>query len=324
MIRLGRYDAFDKWDILCRYWQDNDSVGDIGLDKFERPRLPNWHAVAATGGTRACYAYLHARASGAGPETADDINAPDPAEEIPHLVARHGLGGLEAHVRQLVATITGGGFAASFDDALPPPLVARLREVFRLGALRALQWTQEAGEIPSLELLRDDAPQSFPKEAVKRRKNVLSMFCAWFYGRSDVIHVLDACPEQVTLVDLHQPSLADMALIYPRHWNYVHADFQAFLRQAEAQRLSYDLILCDPFREPAEAVAWEALPTIMRLCSDTFITNYFVEMFEELGVAPDDLAGLSRAVKDRTGVDVEFTETVHRSSAVYWAVMRKR
>jgi hypothetical protein len=44
----------------------------------------------------------------------------------------------------------------------------------------------------------------------------------------------------------------------------------------------------------------------------------------DLGVEPDDLAGLSHAVKDRTGVDVEFTQTIHRSAAVYWAVMRKK
>jgi hypothetical protein len=128
----------------------------------------------------------------------------------------------------------------------------------------------------------------------------------------------------VTLVDLHEPSLEDIKRIYPRHWNYVHADFRDFLRQAEEQGLSYDLIMCDPFKDFGEAVAWEALPAIMRLCSDTFITNYFVEMLRELGVGPDDLAGLSRAVKDKTGIDVEFTETVHRSEAVYWAVMRKR
>jgi hypothetical protein len=53
MIRMDRYDAFDKWDILCRYWADRSAVPDIGVDRLNRPRLPRWNEVAAFFGTAA-------------------------------------------------------------------------------------------------------------------------------------------------------------------------------------------------------------------------------------------------------------------------------
>jgi hypothetical protein len=61
------------------------------------------------------------------------------------------------------------------------------------------------------------------------------------------------------------------------------------------------------------------------LCSDTFIANYWEYMFAELGVASDDLSGASRAVKERTGIDVVFAEILRRGPnyPVHWAVMRK-
>jgi hypothetical protein len=62
---------------------------------------------------------------------------------------------------------------------------------------------------------------------------------------------------------------------------------------------------------------------VMDLCTDTFITNYFVEMFEELKVDVEDRPALARAIRARTGVDVEVTETVQRSLDVHWVVMRK-
>ena len=46
-------------------------------------------------------------------------------------------------------------------------------------------------------------------------------------------------------------------------------------------------------------MAWDFLSAITRHCSNTSITDYFVEMFAELCVRPDDLKGLSRAAAKR-------------------------
>jgi hypothetical protein len=71
-------------------------------------------------------------------------------------------------------------------------------------------------------------------------------------------------------------------------------------------------------------VAFDMFPTIMARCSDMFIGHYINEMFDELGVAPEDLEGLSQAIARRTGVDVVVTERLQRGSENCWLVMRKR
>jgi hypothetical protein len=325
MIRVGRYDAFDKWEILCRYWQDNRAVPDPGVDKFDRPLLPGWERIARARGSAACFDYLRAKVDSLRSSSPDDAvgDGRDIDREISRLLQQIGYDELQARARHLAKTIALPGFHAADGNGLPARLDDRLRDVFKEGALQGLRWTEDAGEIPTIEIVRAQAPR-FPVAAIQRKKRVLCVFCAWFYGRSDIIHVHDACPEHVTLVDLHAPSLEDIQLIYPRSWSYVCADYKEFFLGAEAAGQTFDLVVCDPFKGPARAVAWELLPTIMRLCSDTYVTNYFTEMFDELGAKPDDLVGLSRAVKQRTGVDVEFVETMERNSTVHWAVMRRR
>jgi hypothetical protein len=326
MIRLGPYDPYDKWEIVCRYWADRAAPTDPGVDKLKRPRLPRWDHIASSRGTAACLDYLRLKARSLA-ATAAAENPTDGGEavinrEIATLAGEIGHQEIQARVIRLAEAIPAHGFLAPVDAGLPPHLVERMREVFKAGALRALRWTEDVGELPTLEILREQAPP-YPVDAIKGCRNVLSLFSAWFYGRSDVIRVHDSCPGHVTLVDINEPLLEDMKLIYPAHWTYVRADYRDFLRQAEAEGRSYDLIACDPFTDLGKPVAWEFLPIIMRLCSGTLITNYFAEMFSELGVERDDLDGLSRAVKRLTGVDVAFVQTLVRNSEVSWMVMRK-
>jgi hypothetical protein len=133
-----------------------------------------------------------------------------------------------------------------------------------------------------------------------------------YYGRNDIIHIL-ACPEHVTLVDLNAEAMDAMRLICPNTWSYVVADERVFLDQAREGGPTYDGVVCDPPRPLAPEIAWDLLPTIMCLCLDTFITDYFHEMFDDLGVGRSDLHGLSRAVKQRTGVGVVVTDVKERS-----------
>jgi hypothetical protein len=327
MIRIGRYDAFDKWSILCRYWEDNALVPDLGCNKFERPRLTVWHEAAARSAGRACIDYLRGKADGLRGALPEASNLPGRADsvhaEIASLLRQMSYADLQMRVLAFAQAMTQPGVEGRAASGFSPELLERLRQVWQEGALRGLQWTDEANEIPTIEILREQTSISFPQEAVRNKKNVLSLFSAHYYGRSDVIHIYDAAPGRMTLVDLDRHSLDDMQRIYPKAWTYVHQDFASFLRDAEEKGLSYDLIVSDPYRGHGQTIAWEFLPLVMRLCSDTFITNYFVEMFDELGVGPEDLARLSRAIAVRTGVAVEVTQTVHRSGDVHWVVMRK-
>lgn len=325
MLRIGHHDAYDKWDILQRYWQDGAVVPDPGVNKFEQPCLPVWHDLACRSASRACLDYLRAKADGIDKGAADASAAAGSVhEEVARLLHGADYADLQDRVLAFAAGISRCNPAICGDGELPAELTRRLRDVFEAAAVQALRWTHEVGEIPTLEILREQTSNSFPTQAVRNCKRVLSIFCANFYGRSDVIHIHDAAPEHVTLVDLDLPSLEDMRLIYPAHWTYINQDYETFLHNAAADGLSFDLVVCDPYRGHGKTVAWQLLPTVMRLCSDVFITNYFGEMFEELAVGPEDVGRLSRAVRGHTGVNIEILNVIHRAADVYWVVMRMR
>ena len=328
MIRIGRYDAFEKWTILSRSWKDPASVPDPGLDKFGRQRLKTWHQAAVRAGRRACESYIRARVDGMSGGRSDDALLPSAGQEDPvggeigQFVQRVGQADLVGQVIDFAETIPSSGSGALPDGGFSPALADRLRQVFEAGALQALRWTDEAGEVPTVEILREHAAGSFPVGAVENKQTVLSLFSARFYGRSDVILIHDARPAHVTLVDLDQSSLEAMKLIYPKGWTYIHQDFETFLREADQRGLSYDLVVSDPFSPYGRVVAFDLLPLIARLCTDTFITNYFDDMFQALAIRPGDREGLARAILAKTGIDVDITDQSHRGGGVYWVVMR--
>jgi hypothetical protein len=324
MIRLGRYDAYDKWEILCRHWADPASVTDPIVDKWNAPALPHWQDLALAGGTYACGDYIDAKllwlqSSGGAEPTVAQSDDSTIHPELARLAAQLGRNELRSRVRKLGSAIAKGGFRAPFDEGLSPALVERLREVFRTGALGLLRWCDMRGEVPTIDVMRT-RKNAFPVGAIKHKQNVLSLFSALNFGRSDVIHIHDACSQRVTLVDIHADCLADMQLIYPAHWTFACMDYKQFL--ANQGPKSYDLIVADPPLSLVNEVVWDQLPTIVDRCSDTFITNFTAEICDQLGAARNDLEGLSRALKAKIGVDVAFVEMMERNSSVYWAVMR--
>ncbi len=328
MKRIGVYDAFDKWDILCRYWEDRESAANIGTDEMNKPLVPKWNRVAMMCGFHFGFESLAGRLQSPRPGMTtgvigDPAGAAEPSveAEIAQLAAQFGLAGLQSRFRGLVEAITGAGFQAAFDGDLSPRLARRMRQFFKQGALEGLQWTEDDCELPTVPVLRYWAGE-FPATTLKHKSNALSIFCCRFYGRADVIHIHDAHPDAVTLVDNDASRMADMKLIYPPHWNYITADYEEFLAEAVASGRSYDFIVADQWAFMGKTVAWDLLPAIMKICSDTFITNYRDEMFEELNLRPTDLAALSEAVSEKTGTEIAFTQIMPRSKPAYWAVMR--
>src|SRR5438046_1357267 len=134
MIRMGGYDAFDKWELVCRAWA-GEQIDDVGADRQGRPALAQWQIAAFEGGRAYCLG--------------------DQRRSIGWLLADHDyvrLRGLEAQreaITRFVDGIPDGG-----PSDLEPQLAARLREVFKAGALMALRWTDDPGEIPSIMELR--------------------------------------------------------------------------------------------------------------------------------------------------------------------------
>lgn len=322
MIRIGDYDAFAKWEFLCRYWEDRDSVSDPGVDKFGRPRLSRWQATAVESATGAIFDYIRFRANAA---TDGATGAAECAisQEMALLWKEFGNGGLAAMTRQFAEAITLRGLANAGGDRFSPELSARLKEVFKRAALDRLQWTEEAGEIPTIDILRAQRSTAFPSEMIRGKRNALCVFCARFYGRDDVIHVHDVCPDHVTLVDDDAQSMADMKLIYPGDWSFVTDDYRRFFQRAAEVGAKFDLIICDEWPSMAKEVAWDCLPTIMSICSDMLIINYTTEMLDELNVSAHELRRLSTAVSQRTGIDVAFSKMSPLGANACWAVIHK-
>jgi hypothetical protein len=344
MIRMGRYDVFDKWEIVCRSWAGE--VIDVGTDRYGDPLLPAWQLAAFGGGSSSCHDYIRLQCEVLNPgarnaEVVDDGESGELNPELSLLLREIGYDELLARTIRLIEAIKSPGSSAGPAFAeLPPRVSDRLTEIFRSGALLALRWTDDRGEIPDIEVMRSKIHEIshlreqgvefwrgqsiFPRDAIKGKRNVLSMFCARFYGLMDVINIYGIEPDQVTLVDRDAECIEAMRQIYPREWNYVASDYEDFLRHAEEHRLRYDLIVTDPWAGQCKEVGLDGLPRIMDLCTDLYVTHYTQKMCDELGVALEDLDGLSRAIAQRTGVDVAVTATLRRSYLNGWVVMRRR
>ena len=187
--------------------------------------------------------------------------------------------------------------------------------------LRRLRWTEDDGEIPSIGALRERAGH-FPTKFLQPGMTVLCLFCARFFGRSDVIHVHDAGAAHATLVDTDSQRLEEMRLIYPSHWSYIADDYAAYLDRAAAIAEKFDVVIADPWAAGpmASDVAWNWLMQIMSM-SALFITGYYTPMFEELGIEPDDLASLSKTLSDQTGRACSVLQVTTRNPAAYWVVI---
>jgi hypothetical protein len=314
MIRIGRFDPIDKWAIVRRTWRTGETM-DVGMNRRgNRPSLPDWQDAAFGWGVRHVYEHLKQKCDAV---AAGQITDPRYSRSFVELWRE---------AQQLVEGLKATGFGAPLPEADFPPGIERLMEVFETGALLGLQWTDDPDEVPDIEVLRAHARMRpyYPVDVLKGKRRVLALFCAEYYGKLDIIHIHDAAPEYVTLLDYNPEFMEGMRLIYPRDWVYVCADYKEFLRDAEAGGLTYDLIAADPWRGMCREVALDRLPEIMRLCTDTLIMHYATETFEELGAAPEDFPALSRAIERRTGVPIEVTGWVERSRENGCLVMRKR
>jgi hypothetical protein len=259
MIRIGHYDAFDKWEIVCRNWRDPSAAHDPCVGRYGAAVLTEWGSAARIGGERALREYLRLRAIA--PEASGDFCGAEVSR-----FSRGSVDRVDEIAIELVSRIKNQGYEeASVGD---PVFSDRLREVFKAGALERLRWTEDAEEIPSLTELRAQA-NIFPTNAVRHKRRALCIFSALFFGRADVIHVHDAQPDAATLVDADD-RVHEMRLIYPADWRFIQSHYEDFLREATTHKESYDLIVCDEPEFLARKVVWDYLPTIMSMCSDTF------------------------------------------------------
>jgi hypothetical protein len=190
----------------------------------------------------------------------------------------------------------------------------RLHAIWREGREPRLEDLPTLGELRAYH-------SDFPTDAVQGKTNALCLFAAWFCGRSDVIHVLDAGIRHATLVDKFAPGMAAVRQLYPPNWAHWCGDYRDFL--ASAEPAGFDLVVADQPREYGSEVAITCLPAIARLCAPrfTFVVNYWRETVAELGAARTNLPALSRALSDRSGIVADFRWMERRVPELDWAVI---
>jgi hypothetical protein len=299
MIQYGKYRPEEKFAKVCAFWEGGSTEGPEHdeQDRLRRPLLKKWESYARAHGRNAVTDY---------------------ARE--HLAGADGPG-----VQSVLVEFCRGGVTQPVADCpLPETTVARLREVFRKGALQALQYTEDDDEIPTLEILRSRS-LAYPVDFLRGKASALVMFVTYFLGRNDVMHILDQNINRVTLVDKDAVGLDIMKRIYPAEWSYVAQDYQDYLDGAVERGERYDIVACDQPLFLAEDVAWRNIFKIMALCNSFFISNYTGEMLSKIGFGNADLATMSDRLSERLGMRLKI-EALHpriEGQTHHWVVVGK-
>jgi hypothetical protein len=324
MQRRGQYSAAEKFEKLCAFWRSGDSgLPEASLrDRVGRPLLPKWERWARQRGVLAGRRLVdEALLQGKGEQTsAPELMAFAQRERAAFRSLRAAL---EQHIRNSGLTE---------DIRLPgaeEALVGQLCRFYREGIIQELAYTEDRGEIPSLEKLSELGSPAFPAEYVNGKNTALCVFVTLFLGKNDVIRLYKAGVKHVTLVDNDADGMADMRLIYPAHWTYIVSDYRDFLDSAAARGLRYDLVVVDQPIALTQEAAWDHFPSLLALFTDTLMISYTQGMVEALGWDGNDLGKLSTNISSRFSCSVEVLTLSHRYrdnrvGDLYWMVMRQR
>lgn len=322
MIEYGKYRAEGKLKKLRILWTTGkvELPEEARLDAYGRENIPQWERAALNGGRRAFSEYIEQICDQRSPV---DLSGLD-AELIGVLAnARAPHDPVASHIEFRCK-----GVAPPLPKALtglPPEAVDALADIFESGMLRGLTFTQDAGEIPTPEIMTRSAGP-FPKSHLVGKTSALCVFTVRQLGRHDVIHVFNAGIENVTLVDLDASWMEKLKRIYSPRWSYVAPiDYRAFLEKALAEGRKFDVVITDPPLGLANEVVVENFGKFLSLCNHTLIMLFTGETAAELGF--DGRGGLdimSQRLSVRYATRLEVSEVMFRAQNVYWAVITRR
>lgn len=201
------------------------------------------------------------------------------------------------------------------------PLVRKWERAFRSAGKNALRYTAEPDERPTLRGLRHAAQKAFPSWLVGPSRSAACFFVGQFYGKNDVVHLYSMGMRDVTLVDADADRLEHMASIYPDEW-VTHVD-DAFERARtwRDEGRTFDLVVCDPYTNMADKVAWDDFELFAALAEQYLCLLYTKDMFDRLGIEPE-AAALGTALGGRLERSVTCLDVVRRSThagGVFWA-----
>jgi hypothetical protein len=299
MIQHGKYSAEQKLARVLALWagsRDADTP-DAEQDRLRRPLVKKWEGYARAHGRAAAFDYARAQMA--------DLDRNE--------------------VNRAVASFCTGGLSQPLTDIrLSAIAVTRLRDAFTNGALAALEYTEDDGEVPTLDMLRARS-LSYPTEYLQGKSSALAIFVTYFLGRNDVLHILDHGIPRVTLVDRDADGLELMKLIYPQHWTFRAEDYEAYLDTALKAADEYDVVSCDPSLYMAEQVAWTNFGKFSKIFRKVFISNYTGEMLSKIGFGECDLAEMSVRLSELVGQTVMIGGIYPRipGQAHHWVVLSR-
>src|SRR5437870_680035 len=119
MIRMGRYDPLDKWEIVSRSWAGHLPAKDLGVNRHgNKPLLPEWQSAAFRGGYNDCIDFIRLKcealnyglpnAAAAGDGEDGQLNG-----ELSRLLQEIGYDEFRARGLRLIEGIRSSGVSAS-------------------------------------------------------------------------------------------------------------------------------------------------------------------------------------------------------------------
>lgn len=222
--------------------------------------------------------------------------------------------------------VVAGEDVASVADSLgiDESLIAKWHQTFIRAGTRAIKFTFDEGEVPTIDDLRLHGQRAFPVALSHECANAVCFFCAQFYGKNDVIHLATAGMEDVTLVDLDTNKLSIMENIYPQQWTYRVGDAYAVAAEMNSQGERFDLVVCDPYSSAAPTVLFDKFSDFFGIAAKYFVTLVSQPMLSQRSLEAD-AGALGEHLSEVHDRKIQVADLIKRSShegGIYWAVLQ--
>jgi hypothetical protein len=315
MFIQGKYSATEKMERLNRFW----STGNHGLpeedrlNQFGRETIDKWRMEGLGGARRALRDYLH--------QVQNDPGASGAAAEWRRLLAQNPTR-LTTLIEDLIAAVQLKGLGSIRLDGVAPEIVGDLWGRLKDGMLKALAYTNDRGEVPSIEILNERAGP-FPTGYIQpEHKTALCIFTTNHFGVQDVIHVHKAGIQHATLVDIDSEMLSKMKHPYPTHWSFIASDFRDYLRSAVADGRKFDVVTSDQPYELCDEVTTHWLGALLQLTGHILFVFIPERLLRQAGYDGNGTEQLEATLSKRAGVPAKVLQVMHRNRDVYWVVLR--
>ena len=179
----------------------------------------------------------------------------------------------------------------------------------------------------SIETIRtDSSEQTFPCDILAGCNSAAVFFCAAFYGRQDVIHMLNHGVSELWLNDMDVEKLNKMAALYGAANRLLPGDAYAVARELASAGRKFDVVNCDPFTNQMMNVLVDEYAVFSALADKWFITGATGLLFAEMGVEATAEA-LTKWMQSKGHADAYVERLVQRNSSyqdgVYWVVFKR-